>query len=60
MPGVLISVTTVRTTADLGIAHAYAERLPIGKSERAGGEHQRENVKTVRYNLGKRLRNSFA
>ncbi len=58
MPGVLISVTSVRVSADLGIAHAY---LSIFPSERAPElvDNINENVKSVRYNLGKRLRNQL-
>ncbi len=58
MPGVLISVTTVRTTADLGIAHAYLSVFPSAKAEELVANIN-ENVKTVRYNLGKRLRNQL-
>ena len=58
MPGVLISVTTVRTTADLGIAHAYLSVFPSEKAKELV-ENINENVKTVRYNLGKRLRNQL-
>ena len=54
MQGVLISVTAVRTSPDLGLAHAY---LSIFPSER-GAElliNITENVKTLRYELGKRI-----
>lgn len=58
MPGVLISVTTVRVSADLGIAHAYLSVFPSEKSEELV-ENINGNVKTVRYDLGKRLRNQL-
>ena len=58
MQGVLISVTNVRVSPDLGIAHAYLSVFP---SEKAGElvRNINENVKTVRYDLGKRLRNQL-
>jgi ribosome-binding factor A len=48
----------VRTTADLGIAHAYLSVFPSEKAKELV-ENINENVKTVRYNLGKRLRNQL-
>ncbi|MDR2815270.1 MAG: 30S ribosome-binding factor RbfA [Proteiniphilum sp.] len=58
MQGVLISVTNVRVSPDLGIAHAYLSVFP---SEKAGElvKNINENVKTVRYDLGRRLRNQL-
>ena len=56
MPGVLISVTNVRVSADLSVAHAYLSIFPSGKSEELVSNIN-ENVKTVRYDLGKKLRN---
>lgn len=58
MQGVLISVTAVRVTPDLGIAHAYLSVFP---SDKAGElvHNINDNVKTVRYNLGKRMRNQL-
>ena len=58
MQGVLISVTNVRVSPDLGVAHAY---LSIFPSEKAAElvRNINENVKTVRYDLGKRLRNQL-
>ncbi len=54
MQGVLVSVTNVRTTPDLGLAHAY---LSIFPSERGKGliQNINDNVKSVRYELGKRI-----
>ena len=54
MPGVLVSVTHVRVTPDLGIAHSYLSIFPSEK----GSEMVRninDNVKSIRYNLGKRV-----
>ena len=58
MPGVLISVTNVRVSADLSVAHAYLSIFPYGKSEELVSNIN-ENVKTVRYDLGKKLRNQL-
>lgn len=55
MQGVLISVTAVRVTPDLSIAHAYLSVFPSDKSEELV-ENINQNVKTLRYNLGKRTR----
>ncbi len=54
MQGVLVSVTNVRTTPDLGLAHAY---LSIFPSERGKEliQNINDNVKSVRYELGKRI-----
>jgi ribosome-binding factor A len=54
MHGVFISVTNVRVSPDLGIAHAYLSVFP---SERADDliRNINENVKSVRYDLGKRV-----
>lgn len=58
MQGVLISVTAVRVTPDLSIAHAYLSVFPSDKSEELV-ENINQNVKTLRYNLGKRTRNQL-
>lgn len=54
MPGVLISVTQVRVSPDLGIAHAYLSFFP---SERANDllENINNNIKSIRFELGKRV-----
>lgn len=54
MQGVLISVTNVRVTPDLGIAHAYLSIFPSEKGEEMI-KNINENVKAVRYDLGKRV-----
>lgn len=54
MPGVLISVSAVRTSPDLGIAKAY---LSIFPSERGKEliENIKANSKAIRYDLGLRV-----
>jgi len=55
MPGILISVSEVRVSADLGIAKAY---LSIFPSER-GKEIIKaiiENTRAIRFELGQRVR----
>lgn len=54
MPGVLVSVTHVRVTPDLGMAHIY---LSIFPSERGNEivQNVNDNVKSVRFALGKRI-----
>lgn len=54
--GVLISVTNVRTSPDLSVAHAYLSIFPSEKAEELVSNIN-NNVKSVRYNLGKRMRN---
>src|SRR5690554_3133600 len=58
MPGELISVTGVRVTPDLGIAHAYLSVFPSEKEAELVGNIN-DNVKAVRYKLGKRMRNQL-
>ena len=58
MPGVLISVSSVRVTADLSIAHAYLSVFPSNRSKELV-DNINENVKAVRYDLGKRMRNQL-
>ena len=54
MPGVLISVTQVRVSPDLGVAHAHLSFFP---SERANEllENINNNIKSIRFELGKRV-----
>lgn len=58
MPGVIISVTSVRVTPDLSIAHTHLSVFPSEKGEEIV-KNINENVKSVRYNLGKRMRNQL-
>ncbi len=54
MHGVFVSVTNVRVSPDLGLAHVY---LSIYPSDKSSGfvENINANVKSVRYELGKRV-----
>ena len=54
MHGVLISVTQVRVTPDLGIAHAYLSFFPSGKADELLGNIN-DNIKQIRFDLGKRV-----
>lgn len=54
MRGVLISVTNVRVTPDLSIAHAYLSVFPSDKGKELI-DNITDNVKSVRYELGKRV-----
>lgn len=58
MPGVLVSVTRVRVSPDLGIAHAYLSVFPSERAEELVS-NVNANVKTVRFDLGKRMRNQL-
>lgn len=54
MRGVLISVTNVRVTPDLSLAYAYLSIFPSDKGKDLI-ENINGNVKSVRYELGKRV-----
>lgn len=54
MQGVFISVTNVRVSPDLGVAHAYLSIFPSEKAEELV-KNINDNVKSVRYDLGKRV-----
>ena len=54
MQGVLISVTQVRVTPDLGIAHAYLSFFPSAKGEELLNNIN-GNIKQIRFELGKRV-----
>ena len=58
MHGVMVSVTRVRVSPDLSICTAY---LSIFPSEKGGEliENIRKNEKTVRFDLGQRVRNQL-
>lgn len=55
MPGTLISVSTVRVSADLSIAKAYLSIFPSEKKEELLNAI-RTNTKSIRYDLGQRVR----
>lgn len=58
MRGVLISVTCVRVSPDLSVCTAYLSIFPSEKSKELL-ENITANEKTVRYELGKRVRNQL-
>jgi ribosome-binding factor A len=56
--GVLVSVTRVRISPDLSICSAYLSIFPSEKSEKLL-DNIKANEKTIRYELGKRVRNQL-
>ncbi|MBM6993963.1 MAG: 30S ribosome-binding factor RbfA [Prevotella sp.] len=58
MNGVLVSVTRVKISPDLSICSAYLSIFPSEKSEELLANIT-ENEKTIRYELGKRVRNQL-
>ena len=55
MNGVIVSVTNVRVTPDLSIAHAYISVFPSSRSEEIVN-NLNGNMKSIRYDLGTRVR----
>ncbi|MDR0745369.1 MAG: 30S ribosome-binding factor RbfA [Mediterranea sp.] len=55
MPGTLISVSVVRISPDLSIAKVYLSIFPSEKSKELV-KNINDNMKSVRYELGKRVR----
>ncbi|GBU07890.1 ribosome-binding factor A [Bacteroidales bacterium] len=55
MPGVLVSISAVRVSPDLGLARVFLSVFP---SEKAKDIMQavKENTKAIRYDLGKKVR----
>ena len=58
MRGVLVSVTRVKISSDLSICTAYLSVFPSDKGEELL-ENIRGNEKSVRYELGTRVRNQL-
>ena len=56
MPGILLTVSEVRVTPDLSIAYVYLSVFPSDKGEDL---IKSINAKTIRYDLGKRLRHQL-
>ncbi len=54
MPGVLVSVSGVRISPDLGIAKTYLSIYPSARSHELL-ENIKSNARTVRFDLGQRL-----
>ena len=59
MPGILISVSAVRVSPDLGVAKAYLSIFPSEKGKELL-ESIRANTKAIRFDLGKRIGNRSA
>lgn len=58
MHGVMISVTRTKVSPDLGICTAYLSVFPSEKGEEIV-ENIRKNEKTVRYELGTKIRHQL-
>ena len=58
MHGVMISVTRVKVSPDLGICTAYLSVFPSEKGEELL-ENIRKNTSAVRYDLGQRVHNQL-
>ncbi len=58
MPGVILTVSAVRVTPDLSIAYVHLSIFPSEKGKDMINSIN-ENAKTVRYDLGKRLRHQL-
>lgn len=56
--GVLVSVTRVRISPDLSICTAYLSIFPSEKADELL-ENIKSNEKTIRYELGRRVRNQL-
>ncbi len=58
VPGMLISVSTVRVSSDLSVARVYLSVFPSEKSKETV-ENINANMKSVRFDLGKRVRHQL-
>lgn len=58
MPGVLVSVTSVRVSPDLSIARAYISVFPSKKGNEMV-KNLNDNMRSIRYELGARLRHQL-
>ena len=58
MPGVLVSVSAVRISPDMGIARVYLSVFPSEKAEEIV-KNVNDNMKTIRYELGTRVRHQL-
>ena len=56
--GIMVSVSIVRVSPDLGIAQAYLSVFPSEKANEVV-EHLNENVKAIRFELGNRVRHQL-
>lgn len=58
MHGVMVSVTRVKISPDLGICTAYLSIFPSEQGDELL-ENIRQNAATIRYDLGKKIRNQL-
>ena len=58
MPGILVSVSTVRISPDMSIARVYLSVFPSVKAEEMG-KSINDNMKSIRYELGTRVRHQL-
>lgn len=56
--GIMVSVSVVRVSPDLGIAKAYLSVFPSEKANEVVN-HLNENVKAIRFELGNRVRHQL-
>ena len=58
MPGTLVSVSAVRISPDMSISRVYLSVFPSEKAEEIV-KNINENMKTIRYELGTRVRHQL-
>ena len=58
MPGMLVSVSTVRISPDMSIARVYLSVFPSEKAEEMV-KNINDNMKSIRYELGTRVRHQL-
>ena len=58
MPGILVSVSTVRISPDMSIARVYLSVFPSEKAEEMV-KNINDNMKSIRYELGTRVRHQL-
>ena len=58
MPGILVSVSTVRISTDMSIARVYLSVFPSEKAEEMV-KNINDNMKSIRYELGTRVRHQL-
>ena len=58
MPGMLVSVSVVRISPDMSVARAYLSIFPSEKGEEMI-KNINANMKSIRYELGKRVRHQI-
>lgn len=58
MPGILVSVSTVRISPDMSIVRVYLSVFPSEKAEEMV-KNINDNMKSIRYELGTRVRHQL-